>query len=65
MIKVTLTGSNPDPMFFNPRYLIFAIARSDHTTQIRLMNGDSYTVIENVDIINDQVIAWQHRTHHL
>lgn len=65
MIKVTLMGSNSYPMFFNPRHLIFVMARPDHTTHIRLISGDAYTVIESVDIINDQIIAWQHRTHHL
>jgi uncharacterized protein YlzI (FlbEa/FlbD family) len=63
MIKLTITGANPDTMMINPIHLAEAIARPDHTSDIRLMNGNSYNVVESTEIIDAQMIAWQHRMH--
>ena len=61
MIKMTLTGSNPVPIWVNPQHFCEAIEQSDHTTNVRLMNGNQYQVQESAQMINDQMVAWQHR----
>jgi uncharacterized protein YlzI (FlbEa/FlbD family) len=63
MIKLTLTGNHPYPMYVNPLHLVECYEQSNHVTQVRLMNGNGYSVQESVDAVHDQVIAWQHRTH--
>ena len=63
MIKCTLTGSNPVTTYLNPQHIVWIMERSDHTSSIRLMNGDNYSLQESGAVINDQMIAWQHRTH--
>ena len=63
MIKLTLTGSNPTAITVNPLHLVECIRRPNGSTSIRLMNGNAYEVIEGTDVIQDQMVAWQHRTH--
>ena len=63
MIKLTLIGAHPSPMHVNPLHLVECYLQSNGITQVRLINGNGYSVQESVDMVNDQVIAWQHRTH--
>jgi hypothetical protein len=64
MIKLTYTGGNPPSvMWFNPAQVLWVSERADHTCNIRLRGGDTYQVRESGDVINEQMLAWQHRTH--
>lgn len=61
MIKLILAGSTPATIWVNPIHLVEAIERTDHSSNIRLTNGDNYNVQESGSIIHQQMLAFQHR----
>ena len=62
MIKLTLAGqSEPNTMYVAPDHIATFSLQIDGTTYIQLKDTNGWHVVENPEMINAQMLAWQHR----